>query len=102
MIDREKPQEVFEAVNVAVKPFIDAKMPQTPRHGGPIRGRRRNGFCSDKCRLRATRAEQAERVEGWLADIEALVVQLRRHNRWGPDGEEGEHPSLRAEHHDRT
>ena len=45
---------------------------------GAIRGRRRNGFCSDRCRMRARRAERAARVEALLADIDHAVTTLRR------------------------
>ena len=46
--------------------------------GGAIRGRRRNGFCSDRCRMRARRAGRAARVEALLADIDHAVATLRR------------------------
>ena len=47
---------------------------RTSRSGGrccrvrglPITGRRRNGFCSDRCRLRAGRAARREQVEAAL------------------------------------
>ena len=45
--------------------------------GGAIGGRRRNGFCSDRCRMRARRAERASRVGGLLADIDEAVAKLR-------------------------
>ena len=51
--------------------------------GGAISGRRRNGFCSDRCRMRARRAERAVRVEGLLADIDEAVAALRAELRRG-------------------
>lgn len=45
--------------------------------GGPIRGNRRNGFCSDRCRLRASRAAQRERVAEQFKILEAVVAALR-------------------------
>ena len=41
--------------------------------GQPITGRRRNGFCSDRCRLRAGRAAKRKRLERALANIERQV-----------------------------
>ena len=41
--------------------------------GKPITGRRRNGFCSDRCRLRAGRAVKRKRLEAALANIERKV-----------------------------
>ena len=46
--------------------------------GGTICGRRRNGVCSDRCRMRAQRAERAARVEALLAEIDQAVAALRR------------------------
>ena len=51
--------------------------------GGPIPGRRRNGFCSDRCRMQARRAERASRVLACLTDIETAVAELRRELRLG-------------------
>lgn len=39
--------------------------------GGQIEGRRRNGFCSDRCRLRYRRRAQVQRVQ-------VLVVEAER------------------------
>ena len=41
-----------------------------------VKGRRRNGFCSDRCRLRASRAWKQERIEEVLASIERRVDEL--------------------------
>ena len=47
----------------------------------PITGRRRNGFCSDRCRLRASRAEKRKRLERALANLErrmeGFVVEMQ-------------------------
>ena len=45
--------------------------------GQEIAGRRRNGFCSDPCRLRARRAAKQERLEAGLASIEGRVRAVR-------------------------
>ena len=50
---------------------------------GAIRGRRRNGFCSDRCRMRARRTERAARVQALLAEIDEAVAELRRELRHG-------------------
>ena len=44
--------------------------------GQEIAGRRRNGFCSDPCRLRARRAAKQERLEAGLASIEGRVERF--------------------------
>ena len=41
--------------------------------GQPIAARRRNGFCSDRCRLRASRAAKREWLEMALAGLELKV-----------------------------
>lgn len=47
----------------------------------PITGRRRNGFCSDRCRLRAGRAAKRKRVQRALASlehkVEGFVVEMQ-------------------------
>jgi hypothetical protein len=48
------------------------------RCGEPVKGRRRNGYCSDRCRMRDRRENQAARVNGLLTTIEESVVALRR------------------------
>ena len=48
------------------------------RHcGGPIRGRRRNGYCSDRCRMRDRRATRPEKLMELLMSVEAAVAELR-------------------------
>ena len=42
--------------------------------GAPITGRRRNGFCSDRCRLRSDRTAKRKRVERALASLEHKVA----------------------------
>ena len=44
---------------------------------GPITGRRRNNFCSDRCRLRASREAKQERRTRLFADLERVVGALR-------------------------
>ena len=41
--------------------------------GAQITGRRRNGFCSDRCRLRASRVAKRARVGEELAEMERKV-----------------------------
>lgn len=49
--------------------------------GAPITGRRRNGFCSDRCRLRSDRAAKRARLGKELTEMERKVemfaVELR-------------------------
>jgi predicted nucleic acid-binding Zn ribbon protein len=45
--------------------------------GGPIKGRRRNGFCSDRCRLRTTRKGERARIRELFTEIEAAVAELQ-------------------------
>ena len=44
--------------------------------GEPVTGRRRNGYCSDRCRLRASRAAKQERLEAALVGIESRVERF--------------------------
>ncbi len=46
--------------------------------GAPITGRRRNLFCSDRCRMGARRAERAQRIEALLAGLDDVVTRLRQ------------------------
>lgn len=48
------------------------------RCGGPVGGRRRNGYCSDKCRMRDRRARRYNHINELLSTIEAAVAALRR------------------------
>ena len=41
--------------------------------GGAVTGQRRNGFCSDRCRMKARRTATRVRVEHELAKIESAV-----------------------------
>lgn len=47
------------------------------RCGEQIRGRRRNGYCSDRCRLADNRDAQRRKQLELLAVIDAVVQQLR-------------------------
>ena len=53
--------------------------------GQPITGRRRNSFCSDRCRMRAGRAERGSRVQALLAEIEHALAELRQELRHAGD-----------------
>ena len=56
------------------------KPTQCRRHdcGEPVQGRRRNGYCSDRCRMRDVRdAERCRRLD-LLDALSATVEQLRR------------------------
>src|SRR5688500_3564307 len=48
------------------------------RCGNPVRGARRNGFCSDACRMAVRREEQARRLAALLDTVENGLVALRR------------------------
>ena len=54
------------------------------RCGGPIKGRRRNGFCSDKCRLEVLRERAAKRRRGLLWRFKNAVADLEAE--WFPGG----------------
>ena len=43
----------------------------------PITGRRRSGFCGDRCRMRAQRGEKEQRVVKLLADADGALAALR-------------------------
>ncbi len=58
--------------------------------GGPISGRRRNGFCSDCCRLRHRRAARRNRIDALLTTLQVTVTLLRRE--LIPDENVGERP----------
>lgn len=47
------------------------------RCGGPVKGRRRNGYCSDKCRLRNRRQDDRRKRLDLLNTINAAVEGLR-------------------------
>jgi predicted nucleic acid-binding Zn ribbon protein len=46
------------------------------RCGGPIGGRRRNGFCSDRCRMRVKREEEAKRRGEVLDRLREAVAEV--------------------------
>ncbi len=46
--------------------------------GQEIHGRRRNGFCSDQCRMQCRRREARGRIEKRFDDIQAQLDALRR------------------------
>ncbi len=45
--------------------------------GAVVTGRRRNGFCSDRCRVRARRQERDSRIDALLTTVEACLSTLR-------------------------
>ena len=71
--------------------------------GAQITGRRRNGFCSDRCRLRASREAKRARVGEELAEMERQVemfavemrsaINLLRAELLADDGREERHRS---------
>ena len=71
--------------------------------GAQITGRRRNGFCSDRCRLRASRVAKRARVGEELAEMERQVemfavemrsaINLLRAELLADDGREERHRS---------
>jgi predicted nucleic acid-binding Zn ribbon protein len=48
------------------------------RCGRPIQGRRRNGFCSDRCRMEARRESQQRRRIELLDAIDTALKELRQ------------------------
>ena len=46
--------------------------------GAEIKGRRRNGFCSDRCRMRDTRAKRDQRLGMALKNAEKAFDVLRK------------------------
>jgi hypothetical protein len=51
--------------------------PLCQRCGGQVRGRRRNGYCSDRCRMADRREQERRRRLALLDTISAAVAQLR-------------------------
>ena len=51
--------------------------PSCRRCGRPVQGRRRNGFCSDGCRMQVRRAEQARRRTELLGAIVAAALEFK-------------------------
>src|SRR5437016_4337873 len=47
------------------------------RCGGSIKGRRRNGYCSDRCRMQDYRDAERETLTQLFDDIQSLVAELR-------------------------
>ena len=45
--------------------------------GASITGRRRNGFCSDRCRMRLSRVEKAKRLQQAVTNAERAFEVLR-------------------------
>ena len=52
----------------AVENEVSRLLRPCPAYGQPVRGRRRNGYCSDACRLRPQKARRAELLERILLD----------------------------------
>lgn len=50
---------------------------QCRRCGEPVQGRRRNGYCSDACRMRDQRENRAAHLASLLRTIEKSVAALR-------------------------
>ena len=48
------------------------------RCGGSVNGRRRNGFCSDACRMADRREREAARRAELLADLKTAIDAVRR------------------------
>jgi hypothetical protein len=47
------------------------------RCGRAIQGRRRNGYCSDRCRMQDQRARRSARIQQLLSAVEESVAALR-------------------------
>ncbi len=48
------------------------------RCGGQVKGRRRNGYCSDRCRMRDRRDVARRELEKHLEQAERALAELRR------------------------
>lgn len=48
------------------------------RCGAPIKGRRRNGFCSDKCRMKDRRERNAQRRRQTVEQMKQFFTELER------------------------
>jgi predicted nucleic acid-binding Zn ribbon protein len=46
--------------------------------GRPIRGRRRNGYCSDRCRMRVSRRANRTRILALLTTLSETVASLEQ------------------------
>ncbi len=57
------------------------------RCGEPVRGRRRNGYCSDRCRRRDERAAQKRDRQALMAALRDLVAAVECELGVGGDGE---------------
>lgn len=44
--------------------------------GRPVEGRRRNGFCSDACRMSVRRRRERERLDYLLSTLQAVTTEL--------------------------
>jgi hypothetical protein len=51
-------------------------LPLCERCGGQIGGRRRNGFCSDRCRMADRREQINERRRGLLSRLKGVVGEV--------------------------
>ena len=47
------------------------------RCGQPVKGRRRNGYCSDRCRMAVARDQQRQRLHRYLLDIHQHLLALQ-------------------------
>ena len=45
--------------------------------GASITGRRRNGFCGDRCRMRLSRVEKGKRLQQAVKNVERALEVLR-------------------------
>ena len=66
------------------------------RCGQPVPGRRRNGYCSDRCRMAVRRAEQSVRIERLIAALEQATASLRWEMSTGKGAYDGQSGSQRA------
>ena len=53
------------------------------RCGKPIRGRKRNGYCGNACRMKDRRARQATRLKDLISTIDQALSALREELRGG-------------------
>ena len=69
----------IEGLETRTSAFAGQREPKSCRRcGEPVRGRRRNGYCGDKCRMQDARDRDRQRRLELLDTISATVEELRR------------------------
>jgi hypothetical protein len=53
-----------------------SESPFCARCAAPIRGRRRNGYCSDRCRMAERRQEESQRRQAVVSRLKEVVAAV--------------------------